>query len=58
MRRMSRVESRVFLMDLARIMVEADQELTGLESPGEGAKIIEKHQGNWQRWDSKVVSMD
>ena len=51
-------EPRVFFKDLVRIMVDADLELIGLESPGEGAKIIEKHHGNWHRWDSQVVSMD
>lgn len=51
-------EPRVFFKDLVRIMVDADLELIGLESPGEGARIIEKHHGNWHRWDSQVVSMD
>ena len=51
-------EPRVFFKDLVRIMVDADLELIGLESPGEGAKIIEKQHGNWHRWDSQVVSMD
>jgi GDPmannose 4,6-dehydratase len=50
-------EPRVFFKDLVRIMVDADLELIGLESPGEGAKIIEKHHGNWHRWDSQVMSM-
>jgi GDPmannose 4,6-dehydratase len=51
-------EPRVCFKDLVRIMVDADLELIGLESPGEGARIIEKHHGNWHRWDSQVVSMD
>jgi GDPmannose 4,6-dehydratase len=51
-------EPRVCFKDLVRIMVDADLELIGLESPGEGAKIIERHHGNWHRWDSQVVSMD
>ena len=50
-------EPRVFFKDLVRIMVDADLELIGLKSPGEGAKIIEKHHGDWHRWDSQVVSM-
>ncbi len=50
-------EPRVFFKDLVRIMVDADLELLGLESPGEGARIIEEHHGNWHRWDSQVVSM-
>jgi GDPmannose 4,6-dehydratase len=51
-------EPRVFFKDLVRIMVDADLELAGLESPGEGARIIEKHHGDWHRWNSQVVSMD
>ena len=51
-------EPRVFFKDLVRIMVDADLELNGLESPGEGAKIIEKFHGPWHRWGSQVVSMD
>lgn len=50
-------EPRVFFKDLVRIMVDADLELIGLKSPGEGARIIEKHHGDWHRWDSQVVSM-
>jgi GDPmannose 4,6-dehydratase len=51
-------EPRVFFKDLVRIKVDTDLELVGLESPGEGAGIIEKHHGNWHLWDSQVVSMD
>lgn len=50
-------EPRVFFKDLVRIMVDADLELIGIKSPGEGARIIEKHHGDWHRWDSQVVSM-
>jgi GDPmannose 4,6-dehydratase len=50
-------EPRVFFKDLVRIMVDADLELIGLKSPGDGARIIEKHHGDWHRWDSQVVSM-
>jgi len=32
--------------------------LLGLESPGEGRKILETHHGKWHRWDSQVVSME
>ena len=35
-----------FFKDLVRIMVDVDLELAGLESPGEGASIIEKYHGN------------
>ncbi len=50
-------EPRVFFKDLVRIMVDADLELIGLESPGEGRKLLEKHHGRWHRWESQVVSM-
>jgi GDPmannose 4,6-dehydratase len=50
-------EPRIFFRDLVRIMVDADLELIGLESPGEGKRVIEKHHGPWHRWDSQVVSM-
>ncbi len=51
-------EPRVFFRDLVRIMVDADLELAGLESPGEGKRILEKHHGAWHRWDSQVITMD
>jgi GDPmannose 4,6-dehydratase len=50
-------EPRVFFSDLVRIMVDADLELLGLDSPGEGRKIMERHHGNWHRWEDQVVSM-
>jgi GDPmannose 4,6-dehydratase len=51
-------EPRIFFRDLVRIMVDADLELFGLTSPGEGRKLLEKHHGKWHRWDSQVVSME
>jgi GDPmannose 4,6-dehydratase len=50
-------EPRVFFKDLVRVMVDADLELLGLDSPGEGRKIMEKHHGKWHRWEDQVVSM-
>ncbi len=50
-------EPRVFFKDLVRIMVDADLELIGLASPGEGRKILEKHHGRWHQWGSQVISM-
>ncbi len=47
-------EPRVYFKDLVRIMVDADLESLGLESPGEGRKIIEKHHGAWHRWEDQV----
>ena len=51
-------EPRVMFKDLVRVMVDADLELAGLESPGEGSKILQKHHGNWHRWYQQVVSME
>jgi GDPmannose 4,6-dehydratase len=51
-------EPRVFFKDLVRIMVDADLELSGQESPGEGRKILEANHGKWHRWEDQVVSME
>ncbi len=51
-------EPRVFFRDLVRIMVDADMELAGLESPGEGRRILEKHHGRWHRWEDQIASME
>jgi GDPmannose 4,6-dehydratase len=51
-------EPRVRFHELVRIMVDADLELAGLSSPGEGRKIIEKHHKEWHRWESQVISME
>jgi GDPmannose 4,6-dehydratase len=48
-------EPRVKFRDLVRVMVDADLEMAGLESPGEGRKILETHHGEWHRWESQVV---
>ena len=50
-------EPRIFFKDLVRIMVDADLELSGQESPGEGKRLLEDRHGPWHRWDSQVVSM-
>lgn len=51
-------EPRVYFRDLVRIMVDADLELIGLESPGEGRRILEAHHGPWHRWEDQVPSME
>ncbi len=50
-------EPRIFFKDLVRIMVDADLELTGQQSPGDGKKLLEGRHGPWHRWDSQVISM-
>jgi GDPmannose 4,6-dehydratase len=49
-------EPRVYFKDLVRVMVDADLEMAGLESPGEGRRILEAHHGKWHRWESQVQS--
>ncbi|MBM3137392.1 MAG: GDP-mannose 4,6-dehydratase [Chloroflexi bacterium] len=48
---------KVFFKDLVRIMIDADLELLGLSSPGEGKKVVEERFGDWHRWEHQVVSM-
>jgi len=52
-------EPKVRFRELVRIMVDADMELMGLQSPGEGRKIINERFGSgWHRWGQQVISMD
>ncbi len=48
---------RVKYHDLVRIMMDADLEFLGLESPGEGKKIVEDQFDDWHNWEDQVVSM-
>lgn len=45
---------KVTFRELVRIMVDADLERAGLESPGEGKKILEEKFGNWHQWEGHV----
>ena len=56
-RRLLGWQPRVLFKDLVRIMVDADLELLGLKSPGEGAASLAQRPGSWHRWDHQVVSM-
>ena len=40
--------------ELARIMVDADLERMGLESPGEGRRILQDKFGAWHRWSDAI----
>ena len=51
-------EPKVRYKDLVRIMVDADLELIGLESPGLGKKILEEKFDGWHQWKHQVVSME
>jgi GDPmannose 4,6-dehydratase len=39
-------------------MVDADMEKMGLESRGEGRRILNDRFRGWHRWEDQVVSMD
>jgi GDPmannose 4,6-dehydratase len=51
-------EPRVRFQELIRIMVDADLELIGLQSPGEGKSILEDKFGGWHHWKDQVISME
>ncbi|RMH09326.1 MAG: GDP-mannose 4,6-dehydratase [Nitrospirae bacterium] len=48
---------RLGFRELVRIMVDADMELVGLDSPGEGRQILSK-QFDWHRWQDQSISME
>lgn len=48
-------EPRVMFKDLVRVMVDADLEMVGLESPGDGRKILNRHHGAWHRWEDQLL---
>ena len=48
---------KVKFSELVQIMVDADLELLGLESPGAGKKIVEAKFDGWHRWENQVISM-
>lgn len=51
-------EPKVRYDDLVRIMVDADMERIGEESPGEGKKIVTERFDDWHNWEDQVVSME
>ncbi len=51
-------EPRIYFKDLVKVMVDADLELVGLPSSGEGRRILEAHHGKWHQWEDQMVSMD
>jgi GDPmannose 4,6-dehydratase len=51
-------EPRIFFKDLVRVMVDADFELAGLPTQGEGRRILEANHGKWHQWDDQMISMD
>ncbi len=51
-------QPKVTFHELVRIMVDADMEKLGLESRGEGHRILEERFSGWHRWEHQVVSME
>ena len=51
-------QPRVNFHELVRIMVDADMELSGQQSPGEGKHILEERFTGWHRWEHQVISME
>ena len=51
-------QPKVCFHELVRIMVDADLEMAGLQSPGKGKTILSQKYGNWHLWDQQVVTMD
>jgi GDPmannose 4,6-dehydratase len=49
---------RVRFRELVRIMVDADLELAGLPSPGEGRRILADRFADWHQWGEQVISME
>jgi GDPmannose 4,6-dehydratase len=50
-------EPKVTYKDLARIMVDADLEAVGQPPIGEGLRLLERHFGDWHRWETGVTAV-
>ena len=50
-------EPRITYKQLARIMVDADMESTGLNPIGQGLHILEENFSDWHRWDTGVTAV-
>lgn len=51
-------EPTVTFRDLVRIMVDADLECLGLESPGAGKAILAEKYSGWHRWEDQAPTME
>lgn len=45
---------RIKFRELVQIMVDADLEAVGLQSPGEGKRILQEKFGGWHQWQGAV----
>lgn len=50
-------EPKICFRDLVRIMVDADLELAGLPTPGEGIKVLTKIGAGWHHWEQQCITM-
>ena len=50
-------EPKITYKPLARIMVDADLEMVGLDPIGEGVRILEDSFGEWHRWENSVTAV-
>ena len=41
--------------DLVSILVDADLEVAGLKSPGQGKKVLKDKFGHWNHWENSVI---
>ena len=51
-------KSKVTFKELVRIMVDADMEAMGLESPGHGKVIVSKKFGGWHQWEGNKATIN
>jgi len=47
-------QPRIHFADLVAIMVDADMEALGLQSPGKGKIILQEKLGHWHQWHNSV----
>ena len=47
-------EPKIGFKDLVRIMVDSDFEAAGLESPGEGKRILKARFSSWHQWSTSI----
>jgi GDPmannose 4,6-dehydratase len=47
-------QPRIHFADLVAIMVDADMEAVGLQSPGKGKTILQEKLGHWHQWHNSV----
>ncbi len=47
-------QPRIHFADLVVIMVDADMEALGLQSPGKGKIVLREKLGHWHQWDNSV----